>query len=110
MPVLHDVSDGGLAVTIAEICIRLQTGVRLEVADWRCLFAEPPHTFVAVTPVEVGATVQAAAEVAGVAVERIGRLGGDALEFATGDNAVAPIPLDAVESAWRNAIRARMEP
>lgn len=110
VPVLHDVSDGGLAVTIAEICIRSKTGVRLEVADWRCLFAEPPHTFVAVTPVEVGATVQAAAEVAGVAVERIGRLGGDALEFATGDKAVASIPLEAVESAWRNAIRARMEP
>jgi phosphoribosylformylglycinamidine synthase len=110
VPVLHDVSDGGLAVAMAEICIQSKTGARLEIADWRGLFAEPPHTFVAVAPAEVGATVQAAAEAAGVAVERIGKLGGDAIEFAAADEAVAALPLKAVESAWRNAIRARMEP
>ena len=110
VPVLHDVSDGGLAVAMAEICIQSKTGARLEIADWRGLFAEPPHTFVAVAPAEIGATVQAAAEAAGVAVERIGKLGGDAIEFAAADEAVAALPLKAVESAWRNAIRARMEP
>ena len=110
VPVMHDVSDGGLAVTISEICIRSKIGAHLEVADWRHLFAEPPHTFVAVAPAEVGGAVQAAAEAAGVAIERIGRLTGDALEFSTADGAVASIPLEAVESTWRDAIRARMEP
>ena len=110
VPVMHDVSDGGLAVTISEICIRSKIGAHLEVADWRHLFAEPPHTFVAVAPAEVGGAVQAAAEAAGVAIERIGRLTGDALEFSAADGAVASIPLEAVESTWRDAIRARMEP
>jgi phosphoribosylformylglycinamidine synthase len=110
VPVLHDVSDGGLAVTISEICVRSRTGARLDVADWRYFFAEPPHTFVAVAPAEVAAGIRAAAEASGVAIERIGVLAGDTIEFAAADGAVASVPLEEVESNWRDAIRARMEP
>ena len=47
-PVVHDVSDGGLAVAVAEICINSRTGATVAAADWRLLFSESPHRFVAV--------------------------------------------------------------
>jgi phosphoribosylformylglycinamidine synthase subunit PurL len=42
-PVVHDVSAGGLAVAVAEICIASGTGASLDPCDWRLLFSESPH-------------------------------------------------------------------
>ena len=43
--VVHDISEGGLAVAVAEVCIRSGVGARLDVDDWRVLFTEAPHRF-----------------------------------------------------------------
>ena len=40
VPVLHDISDGGLALAAAEIAISSQVGVNVTFRDWRSLFSE----------------------------------------------------------------------
>ncbi|MGA7226671.1 MAG: phosphoribosylformylglycinamidine synthase subunit PurL, partial [Acidimicrobiia bacterium] len=50
VPVLHDVSDGGLAVTVAEICIASGVGaelIEMTAEEWLC---EDPHRFVVAMP------------------------------------------------------------
>jgi phosphoribosylformylglycinamidine synthase len=97
VPVLHDVSAGGLAAAVAEICIRSEVGAVIDVASWRDLFDESPHRVVAAAP--DGFTVDA-----DVRVIRIGRLGGDRLDF--GEHGT--ISLNEVADTWRNAIPRRM--
>ncbi len=47
VPVLHDISDGGLAVALAEICIASGVGARV---DSEHPFSEDPHRVLAVVP------------------------------------------------------------
>jgi phosphoribosylformylglycinamidine synthase len=47
VPVLHDVSDGGLAVAVAEVCIASGVGAVIDVDDPVDLFGEDPHRVVA---------------------------------------------------------------
>ena len=42
-PVLHDISTGGLAVALAEICIASGIGADISYDDWRSLFSRT-HT------------------------------------------------------------------
>jgi phosphoribosylformylglycinamidine synthase len=107
--VLHDVSDGGMAVTIAEICIHSGVGARVEFQDWRELFSENPHTFVAAAPSEAGASITALAKAAGIPIQRVGSLGGSDIEFVGKDGQTASVGLGAATEAWRGAIRSRME-
>ena len=74
VPVLHDISDGGLAVTIAEICIASGVGARLDTADPTILFSEDPHRFVAVI-------AQGGVELPAELAKRLGTIGGDRLVF-----------------------------
>jgi phosphoribosylformylglycinamidine synthase subunit PurL len=71
-PVLHDVSDGGLAVAIAEICIASALGARLidlDVSEWFC---EDPHRFLVLVPAgEPGPPAEIS--------RKIGIMGGDAI-------------------------------
>ncbi len=100
---LHDVSAGGLAVAVAEICIRSGIGASVEVDDWRALFAEGPHRFVAVIAEEKRGTPL---QIPGrpVAARRIGRMGGDAIDFGRW----GAVPLADAARAWREAIPRRM--
>ena len=107
--VLHDISDGGLAIAIAEICIRSGVGARIEYSDWRHLFSEDPHRFIAVAPKDTTETILGAAAEVGVAVERIGSLGGMELEFISQDGAVASMTLEGARRVWRGALRSRMD-
>ena len=92
VPVLHDLSDGGLAVALAEICIASQTGARIEEAT--DLFCEDPHRFIAVF--EPG-TVSLPDDLA----RRIGVVDGD--EIALGPDARS-IQVSEAADAWHNAI------
>lgn len=107
--VLHDVSDGGMAITIAEICIHSGVGARVEFQDWRELFSEDPHTFVAAAPSEAGTSITALAKAAGIPIQRVGSLGGSDIEFVGKDGQTASVGLGAATEAWRGAIRSRME-
>jgi phosphoribosylformylglycinamidine synthase II len=96
--VVHDVSEGGLAVAVAEICIRSGVGARLDIDDWKVLFGEAPHRFVAAfgsVPPDVGAIIGA---------RRLGVLGGETIELGS----MGSVPLDEAADVWRDAIRRRM--
>jgi phosphoribosylformylglycinamidine synthase len=97
VPVLHDISDGGLAVAVAEFCIVSGVGARLTVDDPVALFCEDPHRVIAVF--ETG-TVDLTAEMA----RRIGTVGGETLTMGSS----GPISLQTLIDVYRNAIPKRM--
>ncbi len=107
--VLHDVSEGGLAVAIAEICIRSNVGATVHHDGRPHLFAENPHRLVAVVaPGDVDSLLDAAAD-EGVPARRIGRLEGDSIEFLSGTGESERVTVREAAGAWRNAIRGVME-
>ncbi len=66
--VLHDISDGGLAVTLAEICIASGVGADVTTDE---PFSEDPHRFLAVTdPGVIGESASA---------RKIGTIGGNTI-------------------------------
>jgi phosphoribosylformylglycinamidine synthase len=91
-PALHDISDGGLAVTIAEICIASGVGAQLDTTDPTTLFSEDPHRFVAVIE---GRGLEIPAELA----TRIGTIGGHQLVFGS-----YSVELSDVARSWRDAL------
>ena len=89
VPVLHDISDGGLAVALAEICIASGVGAQVEVEH---PFSEDPHRFLVATD---PGTLQLPDDIA----RRIGTLGGDQIEI-NGQS----VPLDQASAAWHEAL------
>ena len=92
-PVLHDVSDGGVAVSIAEICISSRIGARLTIDDPVLLFSEDPHRFVAV--LDPGSF-----EMPPELARKVGTIGGQEISFGT----EATIQLGEATDSWTNAI------
>ena len=84
----HDVSDGGIALAIAEMCCRGGVGVQARVPPLgspapavRALFAEPPgRVLAAVRPSDVERLV-AEATACGVGCRRLGRFGGSRIQI-----------------------------
>ncbi|MDQ3915139.1 MAG: phosphoribosylformylglycinamidine synthase subunit PurL [Actinomycetota bacterium] len=80
----HDVSSGGLAVTLAESAIAGDRGFELQPLAYephRALFAEPPGCVVVSVAAGDEQTVLERAAAAGVAAARIGSVGDDDLDF-----------------------------
>ncbi|HSF84538.1 MAG TPA: phosphoribosylformylglycinamidine synthase subunit PurL [Acidimicrobiia bacterium] len=96
-PVLHDVSLGGVAVAVAEMCISSGVGARLEVDDWRDLLNESPHRVIAVLP-DRGDPNDV------VPIRRIGTVGGDTIDFGE----YGSIPLGEAAAIWRDALPRRL--
>jgi phosphoribosylformylglycinamidine synthase len=96
-PVLHDISDGGLAVALAEICIAAGVGATIVDIDTDLLFSEDPHRFVAVF--EPGAV-----ELPDGIGRKVGTMGGQTLTLGRAE----PIPLGLLVETHRNAIPRRM--
>ena len=108
---VHDVSDGGFAVALAEMAIAGEVGARIEVNFDDCTpaeacFAEPASVVVcSVDPAETAAVCGAAAA-AGVPARVVGVAAGDRL-IAKGAFDVA---LGDATHAWRDAIPTLMNP
>ncbi len=88
----HDLSDGGLAVALAEMAMtgRLGAEVALDgVTPHVALFAEDQARYVVTVPPGTGEAVAAAAEAAGVPLVRLGAVGGDRLIL--GDSATISV-------------------
>ncbi|MGH2675753.1 MAG: AIR synthase related protein [Actinomycetota bacterium] len=96
-PVLHDLSDGGLAVALAEVCISSQVGAHIEVEDRQVLFDETPHRLLAAFPAGGGPT--------GFPGRRIGRLWGDRLDL----GGWGSVSIEDITRTWRQAIPRRMD-
>ena len=96
IPVLHDISTGGLAVALAEIAFSSDVGFQLDTMPHADLFDETPLRVVAVGPAHELDTQ--------VPHKRIGTFSGTTLDFATAGS----IPMDEAKAIWENALPRRM--
>ncbi|GHC98380.1 phosphoribosylformylglycinamidine synthase subunit PurL [Nocardiopsis terrae] len=106
----HDLSDGGLAVALAESALRGRRGLRVEVDGdaFTALFSESgARALVAVGPGEEEAFTALAAR-HGVPVARIGSVGGESLSV-THPGGSVEIGLDELRTAYEAALPALMD-
>ena len=101
----HDVSDGGIAVTVAEMALAGDTGAMIQAhepdapfADARAFFAEDQGLYVVTVADGALASFLAEADTAGVRVQPIGRTCGHRLVFELADSDHA-IPLTDLRAA-----------
>jgi phosphoribosylformylglycinamidine synthase len=92
VPVLHDISDGGLAVAVAEVCIASRIGAALTEDDNGRLFSEDPHRLIAVLEAD---TVDLPQDFS----RRVGTMGGDALILGLSDLVDVQELIEAFEGA-----------
>jgi phosphoribosylformylglycinamidine synthase subunit PurL len=97
----HDVSDGGLAVALAEMAVRGGVGFTVTgVPGPGHLFSEAPSRVVVCVAPDRGAEVRDRAGDAGVEVVALGRAGGDRLVV----DGLLDLALADAAGAWRDAI------
>ncbi len=96
VPVLHDISLGGIAVALAEIAFASGVGLVIEGVSGRDLFDETPLRFIAVAGGDDLDT--------SVSHRRIGTVGGDLLDFGPAGS----IPLSEARAIWEDALPRRM--
>ncbi len=112
---LHDVSDGGLAIAIAECAVahsdpRAVVGAKLALPGGEtvaaALFGEAPtRVLAAVKPAEAAA-IEARARAVGVGALRIGETGGERLVIEHAGSPVVDIALDALRTARERCLDA----
>jgi phosphoribosylformylglycinamidine synthase len=101
---VHDLSDGGLAVALAEMAISGGVGAVIDALPQGprhgILFGEDQARYVVACAEKDVAPILEQAATAGVPAMRIGKTGGAALQLA-GD---PPISLETMRAAWENAL------
>jgi phosphoribosylformylglycinamidine synthase len=102
---VHDVSDGGLAVALAEMAIGGSVGFAVEAAFAGCssaeaCFAEPASVVVCSVDRQASALVLSQAAAAGVEARVIGAARGDRLVW----RGVFDVALADASTAWRDAL------
>ena len=105
----HDVSDGGLAVTLAECCFDTN-GMGAEVtldgahSTAATLFGESAScVLVSVSPDDVTPVLEQAAA-AGVNAKMIGQTGGNRIRIAVAGSMALDVAVDEAERRWSSAI------
>jgi phosphoribosylformylglycinamidine synthase len=98
---VHDVSDGGLGVALAEMAVTGAVGCRVAGVDsHHQLFSEAPSRVVVCASPESAPEVLRRGEHAGVPVALLGASGGGRLVV----EGLVDLDLSDVERRWRNAI------
>ncbi|MGB0498023.1 MAG: phosphoribosylformylglycinamidine synthase subunit PurL [Rubricella sp.] len=80
---VHDLSDGGLALAVAEMALASGIGAVVEVSGTAALFGEDQGRYLLAVHEERVRTVLEMADAHGVSLARIGRMGGDAITLGT---------------------------
>ena len=106
VPAMHDITEGGAAVTVAELCIASEVGASVGYTDWVGLFAENPNRFLAAVPPEHAEAVAAMADELDVPITELGAFGGSAIRFENGET--VSVPLAEATTTYRTAISRRM--
>ncbi|HUQ63362.1 MAG TPA: phosphoribosylformylglycinamidine synthase subunit PurL [Acidimicrobiales bacterium] len=96
----HDVADGGLAVTLAEMAVRSGVGFRISEMHHAALFSESPSRVVGCVIDNHVAQVVARATAVGVDVVLLGEAGGDVLEV----EGRFRLSLEETTRRWRRAL------
>ena len=97
VPVLHDISDGGLAIAVAEMCIASQIGAAITESENGRLFSEDPHRLIVVMK-------PGAIDLPRDFSRKVGTVGGDAIHLGGSD----PVEIQALTETFESAIPRRM--
>jgi len=97
-----DLSDGGLALAAFEMAVAGDVGVTIETGETPALFGEDQGRYLISCGFDAAEALRAAAARAGLAIETVGRFGGE--EIRLGDRAAALAELTAL---WRGVLPAR---
>jgi phosphoribosylformylglycinamidine synthase len=103
----HDLSEGGLAVALAEMCIRSRCGaqITLPAGEWWELFSESTaRALLTFSPEALDRVLEAASRL-GVPAQRIGEFRGEDLEIA----GVLRLSLDELRRPYEGTIPALMD-
>jgi phosphoribosylformylglycinamidine synthase len=100
---IHDVSDGGLGVALAEMAVKSGTGCRISgTGGHEQLFGEgPSRVLLSVAPAQLSLVLERA-RAAGTPIAEIGSAGGDRVII----DDVADFSVDEAIAAWRGALPA----
>ena len=102
---VHDLSEGGLGVALAEMAVRSGVGFRVVgPSDHVAVFAESPSRVVVCAEPDAAQEVFRVALAAGVAASFLGGAGGDRLVV----QGLLDIGVDEATAAWREAIPAAL--
>jgi phosphoribosylformylglycinamidine synthase len=102
---VHDVSDGGLAVALAEMAMAGGIGAQVVASGLDYAFGEDQGRYVAAASQEEATRIVAEATAANVPVARIGVTGGTALIFA----GEAPLEISELRGAYESFLPKLME-
>ncbi|MGE5741521.1 MAG: phosphoribosylformylglycinamidine synthase subunit PurL [Candidatus Aminicenantes bacterium RBG_16_66_30] len=108
----HDLSEGGLAVALAECAFHSEgrIGCTVELAgdgrDDALLFGESQSRIVVTCRRAKVAGLLAKAAAAGVPAKAIGRTGGDAIAVRRSDRQILRVPVDEAFHAWKDSLPA----
>ncbi|MDQ6840039.1 MAG: phosphoribosylformylglycinamidine synthase subunit PurL [Actinomycetota bacterium] len=98
---VHDISDGGLAVALAEMAVASDVGFRVGALTTTSeLFGEGPSRVVCSVPADAVGDLTVRAGGAGLAVVDLGRAGGDRLII----EGSMDLAIDQARQAWRSAL------
>lgn len=99
----HDLSEGGLAVAAAEMCIAGRTGLDLEIGSGdvtRCLFGETNGCLLVEVQPELANTFES--QFAGLPVQKLGKVSErPTLEIQHNGQVVLALPVDTLVAAWQ---------
>jgi phosphoribosylformylglycinamidine synthase len=102
---VHDVSEGGLGVTLAEMAVTAGVGFTVEgVPDHAALFGEEPSRVVFSVSEPALAELEGRVRSAGLGLVRMGVAGGDRLVV----SGLIEVSLAEAEAAWRGALPAAL--
>lgn len=120
IPTCHDISDGGMLVTLAEMCFggrgELRTGIEIDLAlvpdvkltATQKLFTETGGFIVEIDP-QVFLSLQRQAEEAGVSLHQIGTIRSDEMFIVKqGETTVIDITVGALAQEWLNGLRKKL--
>ncbi len=102
---VHDVSDGGIGVTLAEMAVAGGVGFTVKgVPDHAALFGEEPSRVVVSVPAPGLAELEGRVRSAGLDLVRLGVAGGDRLVVA----GLVDVSLADAQAAWRGSLPAAL--
>ncbi|GFR38549.1 phosphoribosylformylglycinamidine synthase subunit PurL [Insulibacter thermoxylanivorax] len=108
----HDLSEGGLAVALAESCISGGIGAAVEIeTELRhdiALFSESQSRILLTAKPEQAEELERTIAAAGVPVKRIGTVGGSDLSIRINGGQGLELPVDRLAQVWKDAIPCMM--
>jgi phosphoribosylformylglycinamidine synthase subunit PurL len=100
---VHDVSDGGLGVALAEMAVKSGTGCRAHgLVSYEELFGEGPSRVLLTVPAATTGLVTEMAQAAGIPVSALGTAGGDRLIV----EGLVDVAVAEATTAWKGALPA----